>query len=350
MKNKRGWQVMAGALLLALWCGALALAQRQSDALGSVAVRWPGGGVSPAQLEAQMELFREDGVKTALPEVTLWGELADQRVQQGDSEITCEVLQSYGHGEDLVPGELGGGSLPLRGQAGDCALSSQAAFALFGSAGALGQTLLWEDRSYVVQGIFEDTAAVLLVQLPQDSQLQLPNMQLRFAGGGTRQQAEEFLARTPFGSGARLLDMPLIGWGLRAAAQLPALLLGLWALVRVIAQAWRKRRLPRALLGDLPWLLPLTAAGVYLLSRLEPLPKALIPSELSDVSFWTALPKGWSENITAWLRQPSGRDIQLVFAVMGLGLLTALALLAALWLLAGLGLGRREVPHEAETA
>ncbi|MDR2686298.1 MAG: hypothetical protein LBB75_00975 [Oscillospiraceae bacterium] len=323
------------ALALALWCACAYAAQRQAGALGCVAARWPGGGVSPAQLESQLDLFRQDGAG-GLPELTLWTQFPGQTLANGDdTTIACAVTQIYGHGEDVVFGAMLQGGFPVRGDAGRCALSDAAAFALFGSANAMGQSLQWNNNTYAVQGIFESGDALMLAQAAAGSETKLPYMQLRFPGGGARLQAEEFLARADFSAGAILLDQPLVAWGLGLAAALPALLLGLWILARLFARAWQTRKHPRLLLGGLPLLLPLAAADICLLARaVGKAPASLIPSAWSDFTFWSELPQGWKSSLAQWLSAPTGGDIDLVFGALGILALAFLAALAGAFALA----------------
>jgi len=334
MKAKIKWLPIAlAALSLTLWCACVFNAQKQSDSIRCVAVRWNAGGVSPARLESQLDIFREDGTK-GIPEMTLWTELPGQRlVNSEDDGISCDVTQIYGHGEDVFSNVMLQGGYPARGDAAQCALSDTAAFKLFGSAQAMGQTLTWNGRNYTVQGIFNSDQNLMLTQESAVSESVMPSMRLRFADGGSRQQAEEFLARTSFSMGAIMLDMPLIAWGLEALAALPALLLGFWILARLIARAWQKRKYPRLLLTDLPLLLPLGIAAAWLSFSQLKLPAALIPSEWSDFSFWSDLPKNWSENLTSWLRHPSGGDIELIFAALGIFALVFLAMISGVWVL-----------------
>jgi hypothetical protein len=289
--------------------------------------------VSPARLESQMDIFREDSTK-GIPEMTLWEEMPGQRLEGGeDTGIPCDVTRIYGHGEDVFRFDMLQGAYPARGDATHCALSDSAAFKLFGSAQAMGQSLTWNGRRYTVQGVFSSGQSLMLTQNSSDSEATMPNMRLRFSEGGTRQRAEGFLARTNFGGGALLLDMPLIAFGLEALAALPALLLGFWILARLIVRAWRKRKYPRLLLANLPLLIPLAAAAVYLSATQLKLPAALIPGEWSDFSFWKNLPKDWGNNLAQWLRHPSGGDIDLIFAALGIFALLFLSMISGVWVL-----------------
>jgi len=322
-KFKLLWPILA-ALALTFWCASVFAAQKQGDALRSVAARWQNGGVSPAGLESRLDIFREDGTKN-VPEMTLWAEFTGQRLKTGDDTgITCAVTQIYGHGEDAQSGAILRGGYPARGDTRGCALSDQAAFDLFGGVNAMGQSLEWNGCTYTVQGVFQSGRAVMLVQAASDSEAVMTNMQLRFTDGGSRQQAEEFLARADLGSGLLLLDMPLIAWGLNTVASLPALLIGGWALARLLARVWQRRRYPRLLLTELPMLLPLAAGGVWLCVSDIKLPPSLIPSGWSDFAFWSALPKGWRDSLTQWLRVPAGGDIDLIFAALGIFVLVFL--------------------------
>ena len=334
MKAKNKWLMpVVSAIALTLWLACVFRAQQQSGAMRCVAVRWNTGGVSPALLESQLDIFREDNMK-GIPEMTLWTELPGQKLESGeDANISCDVTQIYGHGGDVFRYAVLQGGYPARGDAAQCALSDTAAFQLFGSAQAMGQHLTWSGRTYTVQGIFSSSRNLMLTQESAASETSMLNMCLRFMDGGSRQQTEEFLARTSFGGGAILLDMPLVAWGLEALTALPALLLGFWVLARLMARVRQRCKYPRLLLKELPCLLPLAIASICLLAAQLNLPAALIPGEWSDFSFWSDLPKGWIDNLTLWLRQPSGGDIDLVFAAVGIFALLFLAMSAGIWVL-----------------
>ena len=315
------------ALCIVLWCAGAFTAQRAGESLGGVAARWPNGGVSPAQLEAQLEIFREDGTRD-VPSLTLWTRHASQNVTDGgEKSLRAPVLELYGPAENLRADRYLSGSAPAKGSTKTCAVSEGAAFALWGGANVTGQALVWNNQDYTVQGVFGGEDALVLVQALGDSKTLFADMQLCFAGNGGRQTAEEFLARTDFGS-PQLLDMPLLGWALELAAFLPAILIGLWLLARLLVHGLRLRKNPRKLLYYVPAALGVTALDILLLTRVRRVPDALIPSRWSDFDYWRTLSGNIASRIETWLSDPQASDIALLFAALGAAVSVFASLLA----------------------
>jgi len=299
--------------------------------------------VSPAQLEAQLDIFREDHTKD-LPGLTLWAQHAAQNVTDGDEKtMRTSVLELYGPVESLRADIYLSGSAPARGSTKTCSISEGAAFALWGGTNVTGQSLIWKGQDYAVQGVFKGEDSLVIVQADPASKTLFPNMQLYFAKGGGRQAVEEFLTRPNFGN-SQLLDMPLLGWAFELLAFLPALLIGVWLLTRLIIHAARMRETPRKLLYYLPPAIAIAGIDVFLLSRMEPVPAALIPSRWSDFGYWTTLAANIAERVKSWLSMPQTGDITLLFALLGTALLVFACLLAMAILL---GKARVEKPLHA---
>jgi len=315
------------AMALILWCVGAFTAQRAQDSLRAVAARWPSGGVSPAQLEAQLDIFREDRLKD-LPGLTLWQQHAAQTATDGgEKSLRAPVLELYGSAEDLRPDSYLSGSAPAKASVKTCAVSEGMAFALWGGTGVTGKTLTWGEQEYTVQGVFRGEDRLVIVHAAPDSRTLFPNMQLRFAGNGGRQAADEFLARTSFGS-PQLLDMPLLSWAFGLLASLPALLIGLWLLARLLLHGIRLRKQPRKLLWFALPAIMIAVADIFLLRRMERIPAALIPSRWSDFSFWTSLAEEGAKRLKTWLSMPQAGDIAALFSLLGTALLIFASLLA----------------------
>ena len=331
------------ALALILWCAGTFTAQRAQDSLRAVAARWPSGGVSPAQLEAQLDVFREDRTQ-GVPGLALWAQHAAQSVADGEEKtVRAAVLELYGPAEFVRTDRYVSGSAPAKGSTKTCAVSEGAAFALWGGANVTGQTLVWGEQDYAVQGVFRGDDSLVIVQAAPDSKALFPNLQLRFSDGGGRQAASEFLARTNFGS-PQLLDMPLLGWAFGTLATLPALLIGLWLLARLAAHGLRLRGNPRKLLYYLPTAILVAGMDFFLLSRMGRVPAALIPSRWSDFDYWNTLFSNLADRVRMWLSMPQAGDIATLFALLGAGLLVFASLLAMAILL---GRARVEKPVHA---
>jgi len=314
-------------LCIALWCAGTFTAQRAQDSLRAVAARWPSGGVSPTQMEAQLDIFREDRSQ-CVPGLTLWVQYAAQNISDGDeNSVRSAVLELYGSCEDLRSDRYLSGGAPAKGSTKTCAVSQGAAFALWGSVNVTGKSLAWGEQEYTVQGVFKGEDSFIIVQAEPESKTLFPNMQLRLANNGGRQAAAEFLARTNFGS-PQLLDMPLLGWAFGLLASLPALLIGLWLPARLIAHGLRLRKQPRKLLYFVGPAVLVSAMDIFLLSRGGGVPAALIPSRWSDFDYWSTLAKNLGEHVKAWLAMPQAGDIATLFSLLGTALLVFASLLA----------------------
>ena len=342
-RYKNIFTIALAAAALTLWCAGAFTAQQAQDSLQAVAARWPSGGVSPAQLEAQLDIFREDRTQ-GVPGLTLWAQHAAQSVADGDEKtLRAPVLELYGPAENLRTDLYLSGSAPARGSTKTCSISEGAAFALWGGANVTGQTLVWKEQDYAVQGVFKGEDSLIIVQAAPDSRALFPNMQLIFAKGGGRQAAEEFLARTNFGS-PQLLDMPLLGWAFELLASLPALLIGLWLLARLVVNGLRARKNARKLLYYIPPAIAVATVDVFLLSRGGGVPAALIPSRWSDFDHWATLADNIIERVKAWLSMPQAGDVALLFALLSTATLVFACLLAMSILL---GKARVEKPLHA---
>jgi len=319
------------ALALVLWCVGAFTAQRAQDSLRAVAARWPFGGVSPVQLEAQLDIFREDRLKN-VPGLTLWQQHAAQTVTDGgEKSLRASVLELYGPVEHVRSDSYLLGSAPSKSSVKTCAVSEGAAFALWGGTNAAGQTLAWGEQEYVVQGVFRGDDSLIIVQAAPDSRALFPNMQLHFADGGGRhdagrEAATEFFARTNFGN-PDLLDMPLLGWAFEMLAALPALFIGMWLLARLVVHGLRLRRQPRKLLYFTAPAILFVGIDIFLLRRMERIPAALIPSRWSDFSFWTSLAEEGAKRLKTWLVMPQAGDIAALFSLLSTALLIFASLL-----------------------
>jgi len=337
LKARNVVKIALAVTALILWCAGTFTAQRARDSLYCVAARWASGGVSPAQLEAQLDIFREDRTKD-IPGLTLWAQHAAQSVTDGaDKILRAPVLELYGPAENLRADMYLTGSAPAMGSTKTCAVSEGAAFALWGGANVTGQILTWREQEYSVQGVFKGGDSLVIVQAAAESKILFPNLQMRFENNGGRQAADEFLARTNFGN-PQMLDMPLLGWAFELIAFLPALLIGCWLLARLLVHGLRARKNPRKLLYYLPPAAAIAAIDVYLLSRMKGVPAALIPSRWSDFGYWTTLAGNIAERLKTWLSMPQAEDITLLFSLLG----TAGLIFAALPAMAVL-LGRARV-------
>lgn len=331
MKRIDKWGVILFLAAVAVWCIGMFMAQRINDMAGFVSAAWPqGGGVSPAQLSRHEEYARQDGAQN-MPEVTLWGQTPQQIVSGGaDRCARAMVVELFGQCEDISPAGLLAGGFPARGDNAGCAISEKLAFELWGSIDVVGKTITWNDEQYWVRGVFEGNDLSIYVQKDAADTNRLPNMQLGFPDGGSRDEAREYLLRAGF-TGAQLLDLPLIGWFINAIAWLPAMTLGMSVLSRLLRRGLKLRFYPLLAGSYLPFAAVTGAVCLLLMGFPWNVPVRLIPTKWSDLEFWGLIFGDLANSIQCWLSAPTGWDMvfwpkALITVFLAIG---AVALMAA---------------------
>lgn len=310
-----------------LWCLSLAYCGRVQMLCGSVSVRWDSGGVSPAELERQLEYARQDKAQN-MPQTTLWQEEARQAVRSDDERSAeADTVKVFGSCAAVTVHHIIAGAFPARSDTEGCAVSKGLAHALWGSTNVIGLPVYIDGATYYVRGVTDGGECTLYRQERADSNATLANMQLEFSSGGSRAEAEAFLARTGFGGGA-ILDLPLLGWACTAVSRLPVFALAIGIAVRLISRMRHLGRYPMLLLRFLP-LCVLAVAALLLCMDMSGIPARVVPTMWSDFDFWQRLFSGFGSAIEAWLSSaPTTRDAQLWPAVF-VTLITAIPAAAA---------------------
>lgn len=310
--------VIMTLLAIVLWCIAAGVNGELQLLSESVSVRWNHGGVSPAALARHEGIELEDGAENR-PEVTLWQEKTAQPVSDGgERESSCDVITAFGDCGEITAADMLFGSFPAKSDTDGCAVSSALAFALWGSVDVLGMQICIGDEVLYVRGVLDDEKNnTLLRQAEADSDAALQNMQIKFESGGSRAEAENWLNSAGF-SGGEILDMPLIGWASSAVLNLPAMLLVVCVLCRVIYRAAKLRRYPLLLARYIPLGVAIAAGAFFCMNAIK-IPARLIPTMWSDFEFWKSLFSGFLDNITSWLTAASTlRDREIWSRVLAL--------------------------------
>jgi len=316
-------------LAIILWCTACSFYGNVERLCESISVRWETSGISPAQLIRQQEYAKQDGADNQ-PEVTLWQETPEQEISDtGKRSAVASIITVFGNCEDITASTPLSGSFPARSDSTGCAVSSGLAFSLWGSLDVLGMPIELAGELFYVRGVFNADENRAFRQVSISSEAALSNMQLRFADGGSRDDAESYLIVADF-SGGIILDLPLLAWVCSAILSLPFLLLALGILVRLIRRGMQLRHYPILLMGYLPFGL-LAMCGLWASLDLPGLPSRLVPTMWSDFDFWKNLPSDHLGSLTTWLSyQPTTRDMALWLSALPM---TLFALLASIFVM-----------------
>lgn len=306
----------------ALLCGlALALA---FAAAGALRQAYPAFGLryeaplTEAQLRRAQETAAQDGVYG----LTFWRQETGT-LAQGNRRAEAGAVVYNGEGADCYPARFLRGGYPGAADAAGCALSSGAAWQLFGSEDVVGQTVTWNERAYRVRGVFQEkTALALLGAGAQDG---FSNVELAGApAGDAREEALNFAAKAGLGAP----DQLCYGQSIAAFAGVCCFLPLVWAAWRLLWAGLRKSRALPPLARQLLWFGLALAFALCLPWALQSLPGWLVPARWSDFSFWTGLAETLGQRLREWFAlRPMLKDILAKQAM----LTGAAALLAALW-------------------
>lgn len=300
-------------LATVLWCIACCFYSMAISHCASVSIKWEKSGVSPAALVRQQTYARQDGAGNQ-PEVTLWQVYSEQEIIASDKKkMTVNVIAAFGDCEDIVSSILIAGAFPARSDESGCAVSAGLAFSLWGSTNVIGLPIKVEGKQFYVRGIFEEEEPRLFLQAQAESEERLSNMQLTFTGSGTGERAKQYLSSAGFPEGM-ILDLTLFAWVLNIIFRLPAIILALGILGRVIRHGkrlWRYSILFTIYLFTAFGIL----AGLWFCMDLPKIPSDFIPTMWSDFEFWGNLFEEQGKNLTAWMSTASTfRDIELWIA------------------------------------
>lgn len=243
----------------------------------------------PAALAAAA---KQQMVKAGGVNLTFWGE---QTVPASSMTRSAEAKQILFDGEAMLacPAQYIYGKVPVR--AGECAVSSAAAEALWGAQNVVGLEVTISEKTCTVVGVFTGSDKILLNPGTGDwTAAELHSIPSGADGWKYgRDYAMQFGLPQPdqvlWGSGFAYLAS-VLPW-------LPLLLCGFWAAAFFLRWLWKR--------SHTAFLLTLTGlafAFVLLLPRLlSGLPAWLIPTKWSDFSFWSNLSNSLVERFYDYL-------------------------------------------------
>ncbi|WP_320959269.1 hypothetical protein, partial [Hungatella effluvii] len=302
--------IISAILAAVLWSFACSFYSTAISHCTSVGIKWEKGGVSPSELIRQQTYARQDGAGNQ-PEVTLWETYPEQEIMASDKKkIKADIAAAFGDCGDIVSSMMAAGAYPARSDASGCAVSTGLAFSLWGSTNVIGMPVKVEGKQFYVRGIFEEEEPRLFLQAQAESEKLLSNMQLTFTGPGAGERASQYLSSAGFPEG-RILDLTLFAWVLDMIFRLPAVILAIGILGRVIGHGKRLCHYP--LLLALYLLIAFGISAVlWFCIDLPEFPSEFIPTRWSDFEFWGNLFKEQGKNMVSWMAAgPAFRDMEL---------------------------------------
>jgi len=214
-------------------------------------------------------------------------------------DSTVQILEIAGDAELVLPAEeLIYGFLPVRGSMDTCAIDAATAYALWGGMDVTGETLLYNDREYIISGVFSRPHNTMLMQSRLKTDTVFPYLELSVSDRNTdRRQSDEFRARYSLPEPDILTDHLETAAMLRQIALFPALLATALLLWKVLRRCFGK---PVSSIGQAGFAAAM-AAGILMASwaiGFSPvIPTAAIPGRWSDFSFWSGFVEDMAERI-----------------------------------------------------
>lgn len=287
------WRVLVLAAALLCWHRALVLSLDMVKSEGNVSFRYISEGVPSRTIERILE---EETAPFAAWRQKNGGTVEEKEFSRN---APVQVLEVAGDTELVLrPEEMRYGFLPGRGDTDSCAIDEATAYTLWGGADATGETLIYENREYIVAGIFTRLENTLLLQSGIEAHTVFPYLELLLSGSGTaRSQSDEFITRYALTQPDILTDNVETAAIMRQFALFPALAASALLL-------WRAMRLtigkPASFLQK-TGCVAVIVAGIFITALavgFSPvLPVGLIPARWANFSFWPELIGNISERV-----------------------------------------------------
>lgn len=137
---------------------------------------------------------RTDNQQEITGEFAAWGQKNEQTIggQEIEREITESVLFVYGPAHLVVPG---GRALDPQDETG-CLIGKDTAQKLFGSSEVTGRRVIFEEKTYGIRGVLEETSEALVIPCGQDDTNTLNRINIKKPADTAGWNEDEFFMRT----------------------------------------------------------------------------------------------------------------------------------------------------------
>lgn len=292
--QRRWWRfILLSSVAIICFSGAVYQAQRFAGLSGSVLARYKEPSLIINEVEDALENARAH-TGTVL-DATLWLRYEDQSVlNEWNREVTLPVLLVNGDGKLAYPSYYMMGDSPVRGDAKGCAVDQKAADALFGSQNVLGNVLAWEGHLYIIRGIIKGMDGIVIIQADEGDERKFNTLALRVppeANG--REVVESFVFSNGLAMPDAILDAPFRIQFMEAVALLPAWIIAITLIVKMITRTVRLRATPILCLCAAIATVAIAAIILYAAQFSPPWPERFIPTKWSDFTFWKELISQW---------------------------------------------------------
>ena len=290
-------------LFVCLWL-LFGAAQKIALLYPSVSLRYSATAPLTAKNVTDARSFAIDGENTNALFPTFWYE-ASVTARAAQKSAIFPAVYFLGSGADCYAATFLTGSYPGAMDARGCALSSEAAWQLFGSNDIIGQEIVLQKKAYAIRGAFQNEQPLCLVGATETA----PFTAIELSGtprADRRGAALLFLTQAGLPPPAQIVYGPSIATGTAVLCYVPVLMVGLC----VLNALWRKSRLWSAARRQLFYFGVLLLFALLLPLLLAQIPAWMIPPKWSDFTFWTQFWETAKENLRTWFALvPMQKDI-----------------------------------------
>ncbi|WMJ89937.1 ABC transporter permease [Anaerocolumna sp. MB42-C2] len=260
----------------------------------AVSIRFSTGGVSDRTINKALKNEKLKG-NSDIPEVTAWLFIKEAEIKNKDLYRTqkVSVVMTSGNMAFTVPMTLASGNYVYRQDKKGCLIDTKTSYLLFGTEFAVGNTVTYNKKDYIVRGVVRAEYPVLLIQGSGNIK-EYPNLELGYKDKQMGETfAEEFLLANQMADNATIIDGYFYGRIIYSLINLP-----LWIfffcicckIYNVIYQISKKQKAGLFFLYIGILLIILIGFG-FILYRITGnpffIPDKLIPSKWSDFDYWT---------------------------------------------------------------
>lgn len=257
---------------------------------------------SPSQMQAAHNFEKSrDGLQYT---ITFWEEesgLAQTRY----NSAAAQVIRYSGDAAMAFPAVYIQGGAPGAGDNNGCAISTSAAWTLFGSTDIVGLPVKIDDTVYQISGVFRGESALAVIPAKDTDALQ--NVELTGTPpGDSRENAITYAVSAGLGTPDQVCYGKTWGAFFAVLCCTPLLFTALWLLEKLLRMSRHFRPLCRYPL----WFCTALLFAVSLPCVLTLLPAWLLPTQWGDLSFWPRLFETLNERLNETLSLiPATKDV-----------------------------------------
>lgn len=260
----------------------------------TVSVRYGTGGVNEQIISNALKNEKLQG-NSDIPEVTAWFWIKEAEIKNRNFNRTqkVSVVITSGNMALTTPMKLVRGNYVYRQDKVGCVIDTNTAYLLFGTEFAVGNTVTYDKKDYVIRGVVRADYPVFLIQGSGDK-MEYSNLELGFMDKERGETlAEEFLLGNGPTGNYVIIDGYFYGRIIYSLISLPVWLFfffGGYEIFKIFYSYMNKQKPGHFILYSSILLLILAGYG-FILFRItgNPLyiPEKLIPTKWSDFDYWS---------------------------------------------------------------